>query len=143
MSPPRSINVGGTITVVRPNWVNFQPWLNQALFDGGNRVLDQRAQDDWLNSVCQGFTNYFPGDLATNIGFQAISAFPTIENHGMGHISLTSAQKPKIVIGLPALTTTETNSGSGATRQIDVFYWERNLSHMSNGAIIRQYQVLD
>ena len=141
--PPRCISVGGVVTVVRPNWTNFQPWLNYALFDGGNRVLDQRAQDDFLNSICQGFTNYFPGDLGTNIGFQAISAFPTIENHGMGHMTMTSLQNGKFVIGLPQLTTTETNSGTGAARQIDLFYWERNLSHMSNGAIIRQYQVLD
>ena len=141
--PPRSISVGGVVTVVRPNWVNFQPWLNFALFDGGSRVLDQRSQDDFLNSIVQGFTNYFPGDLATNIGVQVLGAFPTIENHGMGHMSLLALQVPKLVIGLPALTTTETNSGTGATRQIDVFYWERNLSHMSNGAIIRQYQVLD
>lgn len=135
--PPRT--VGGLIK--RPNWTNFLPWDSVCFFDGGNRITDKRGQDDWQNSTVNGFTCFFPGDFSTNIGVHTFTEHPTVENHGLGHISFTAFQSAKMILDLPALPSTE--SSTAAVRQVDLMYFERNKCFMSNGNIVRLYNVLD
>lgn len=126
----------------RPNWTNWQPWDAFALYDGGQRVTDKRGQDDMQNSLLQGHTCYFPGDFSTNIGWCVFTMYPTIENHGLGHITLNSMNNPRLLIDLPAMLSTE-NASATAQRQIDLFYFERNKTFLSNGGIVRLFAVSD
>lgn len=137
--PARS--VGGV--VVNPNWTNWLTWDAVALYDGGNRVTPNRGYDDWQNSVVNGISCYFPCEITTNLCIIPFSAFPRIENAGMGHITLTSLNSPAVWIQLPAIgpgTSTPLESTS-QTRVVDIFYFERNTVHMKNGNIIRIWNV--
>lgn len=127
--------------IKRPNWTNFLPWDSYCFFDGGNRITDKRGQDDWQNSTVNGFTCFFPGDFSTNIGVHTFTEHPTVENHGLGHISFTAFQSAKLILDLPALPAGD--SSTSAVRQVDLMYFERNKCFMSNGNIVRLYNVLD
>lgn len=133
--PPRA--VGGFIQ--RPRYMNFQPWNWIELRDGGNRVVSRLTMDEWQNCTIKGISNRFPCDLNTNIAVITFTAWPTVENHGLGHCTPTTLNSPTIAVNLPAVASTET----GASRQVDIIYFERNWVHMANGTIIRVYQVLD
>jgi hypothetical protein len=105
-------------------------------------VTDKRGQDDQQNSLLNGHTNYFPGDFGSNIGWCTFTMYPTIENHGLGHTTLNSMNNPRLLIDLPAMLSTE-NASATAQRQIDLFYFERNKTFMSNGGIVRLFAVSD
>lgn len=133
---PRS--VGGLIK--RPNWTNFHPWESWQLFDGSSAVTDKRNYVDWVNSTVNGLSNYFPCDLGTYIGVIPLCDFPAVEDHGMGHITITSMTNPRLVVTLPSIASYDANETS-SQRVIDVQYWERNKVHMIKGNIIRAYNV--
>lgn len=137
---PRPRSSAGLI-VQAPNPTRFMAWDSYCFFDGGNRITSKRGQDDWQNSTIDGFTNFFPGDFSTNIGAHTFSEHPTVENHGLGHFSFTACSNPMLKIDLPALPTADSNSA--AVRQVDVLSYERNKSYMSNGNIVRVFNVLD
>jgi hypothetical protein len=129
------------LVVQRPDQVRFLPWDAYCFFDGGNRITSKRGQDDWQNSTIDGHTCFYPGDFSTNIGSHTFSEHPTVENHGLGHFSFTACNNPMLKIDLPALPAAESNTL--AVRQVDCFSFEHNKCYMSNGNMIRVFNVLD
>ena len=134
--PARS--VGGLIK--RPNWTNFHPWESWQVFDGSSAITDKRNYIDWVNSTINGLSCYFPCDVNSLIGVVPFSDFPAIEEHGMGHVTLTSMNSPRLVVTLPSIASYDANETSSA-RVIDVMYWERNKVHMIKGNVIRVFNV--
>lgn len=134
-TPPRA--PAGTIR--RPNYLNFQEWNAVALHDGGGRIKEKYSKDELQNCVLTGLSQLFPCDIGTKIGVIPFSLWPSVENHGLGHISMTSLVQPTVRIDLPAVSSKET----GATRQIDLFYFHRNWIHMANGAICRTWNEME
>lgn len=130
--------VGGLVK--RHNWTNWHPWESYQLFDGGSAITDKRNYTDWVNSTCAGLSNYFPCDLGTYLGVIPFSDWPTVENHGLGHLSIATCTNPKLKIGLPAISTYDSTE-AGTSRIVDIFYFERNLVHMKDGNIIRSFNV--
>jgi hypothetical protein len=126
-------------TVVAPNWTNWLQWDAVTVMDNSNRIMPKRGYDDWQNSVCNGISCFFPCDITTNLCVVPFSAFPRIENSGLGHITLTSLSSPSLWLDIPANATVD----STATRTLDIFYFERNMCHMKDGNIYRWFAVQD
>jgi len=135
--PPRAINA----SVCNPDWTRWQVWNAHSINDGGNRTTPKRGYDDWQNSVVNGISCYFPCDITTNLLIVPFSAFPRIENAGMGHMTLTTLNSPALWIDLPATSTSAPLEHANQTRVVDVFYFERNTVHMKNGNVIRVWNV--
>lgn len=125
--------------VVAPNWTNWLQWDAVAVMDNSNRILPKRGYDDWQNSVCNGISCFFPCDITTNLCVVPFSAFPRIENSGLGHITLTALSSPSLWLDIPANATAD----STCTRTLDIFYYERNMCHMKDGNIYRWFAVQD
>lgn len=136
---PRSI----VTTVCNPNWTNWLRWDAVSVNDGGNRIIPKRGYDDWQNSVCNGISCYFPCQITTNLCVVPFSAFPRIENNGLGHISLTTLNKPQLWLDIPTTASTSSFENASMTRVLDILYFERNMVHMKDANIIRWFAVQD
>lgn len=138
-SPARSISS----IICNPQWTNWLRWDAVTVTDGGNRILPKRGFDDWQNSTCNGISCYFPCQITTNLCVVPFSAFPRIENAGLGHISLTSLNQPQLWLDIPTTASTSSFENASMTRVLDILYFERNMVHMKDANIIRWFAVQD
>ncbi len=123
-------------TVAAPNWTRFQPINAISLYDGSQRVTPAFAAEYWNESQF-GFVNHFKSAIGSEIKFLPLSISPDAEGHGLGHISLSSFQKARLRVDLPALADVAEEDGGNASRVVDIIGMSKNLFHFQQGQMIR------